>query len=277
MARKKAFTLVELLVVISIIALLMSILMPALSRAKKQARATACKMNLHQWSLIWSLYCEDNDRKFSYFSGPGWPRGLWILALRSQWNTQSDLLRCPMATKNLSDGSVYGGPFNSYEMGETGGVVIEGSCSYGANCWISDKRPTDSDKLQGRPFAWAWKTPDVKNADAIPVLGDAMWRGGGPFSGELGTDRKPDRGDPPEYNGEWDPNLRFKAEMKHFCIDRHNGNVNHLFMDWSVRSVGLKELWRLKWHRQFNTNGPWTPRPAYTPDWPPWMKNFKEY
>ena len=68
--------------------------------------------------------------------------------------------------------------------------------------------------------------------------------------------------------------------MKQFCIDRHNGAVNSLFMDGSVRSVGLKELWTLKWHRYYNTcnektlcgnNG--NPYPG----WPDWMKGFKDY
>ena len=61
MCRRKGFTLIELLVVIAIIALLLSILMPALSRVKKQARGVACQANLHQWSLIYKLYCDDND------------------------------------------------------------------------------------------------------------------------------------------------------------------------------------------------------------------------
>jgi prepilin-type N-terminal cleavage/methylation domain-containing protein len=61
MHKQKGFTLIELLVVVAIIALLLSILMPALNRVKKQARGVACQANLHQWSLIWKLYCDDND------------------------------------------------------------------------------------------------------------------------------------------------------------------------------------------------------------------------
>jgi hypothetical protein len=49
-------------------------------------------------------------------------------------------------------------------------------------------------------------------------------------------------------------------------------------MDWSARKVGLKELWKLKWHRTFNTDGPWTQAGGVRPtDWPAWMKDFKDY
>jgi prepilin-type processing-associated H-X9-DG protein len=62
------------------------------------------------------------------------------------------------------------------------------------------------------------------------------------------------------------------------CINRHDGGVNSLFLDWSVRKVGLKELWKLKWHKEFNTNGPWTIAGGVKPeDWPEWMRKFKDY
>jgi len=61
MMKKKAFTLVELLVVISIIALLMSILMPALSKVKEGARRVACQANLHQLAFAFDMYQRDNN------------------------------------------------------------------------------------------------------------------------------------------------------------------------------------------------------------------------
>jgi len=64
MRKKKAFTLIELLVVISIIALLIAILMPALNRAREQAKFTVCKTNLHQYGMAMAMFLSENDDRF---------------------------------------------------------------------------------------------------------------------------------------------------------------------------------------------------------------------
>jgi len=64
MNKRRAFTLIELLVVIAIIAVLMGILMPALTRVKEQAREVSCRANLRQYGVVLHMYLNDNEDKF---------------------------------------------------------------------------------------------------------------------------------------------------------------------------------------------------------------------
>jgi prepilin-type processing-associated H-X9-DG protein len=82
--------------------------------------------------------------------------------------------------------------------------------------------------------------------------------------------------EPPKYDLEPPDFLRTKGAT--FIINRHNGYINGLFLDWSVRRIGLKELWTLKWNMQFDTANRWTRAGGVQPeDWPEWMRNFKDY
>ena len=49
--------------------LLLAVLMPALQRVRKQARAVTCQASLHQWTLIWSMFTTDNDGFFNEGAG----------------------------------------------------------------------------------------------------------------------------------------------------------------------------------------------------------------
>jgi prepilin-type processing-associated H-X9-DG protein len=88
---------------------------------------------------------------------------------------------------------------------------------------------------------------------------------------------RPERMDPPlEQDGEflWS----FGGGVRRVCTNRHDGGVNILFMDWSIDKAGLKELWRFKWHRSFDTANAWATPPGVLPeDRPLWMRNFKHY
>jgi prepilin-type N-terminal cleavage/methylation domain-containing protein/prepilin-type processing-associated H-X9-DG protein len=75
-----AFTLIELLVVIAIIALLAALLLPVLGKSKAKAESATCSSNLHQLSLAWVLYAEDNGDRLG--NNHGVPE---TLARRQTW------------------------------------------------------------------------------------------------------------------------------------------------------------------------------------------------
>ncbi len=66
--------------------------------------------------------------------------------------------------------------------------------------------------------------------------------------------------------------------MNRFCINRHQQGINGIFLDYSVRKVWLKELWTLRWGRNFYPVNPWSRAGGVLPeDWPEWMRSFKDY
>lgn len=140
MNRERGFTLIELLVVIAIIAVLMGILMPALSRVRKQAKAVACQTSLKQWGTIFVLYTEDNDTKFPTRTQSS---GRWINVLFDYYHKDARFRCCPMATKPSApqgaSGTLAVGGSATLAWGkllDTGGRPIDTYGSYGINHWV---------------------------------------------------------------------------------------------------------------------------------------------
>jgi hypothetical protein len=98
----------------------------------------------------------------------------------------------------------------------------------------------------------------------IPLMLDSLRFDAWP----LATDTPPDK----RMHSDWFP------EMRRYVLDRHRKYTNCVFMDFSVRRVGLKELWTLKWSRSFNTSGHWTRAGKVDRStWPEWIRGYPDY
>lgn len=267
MSKQKAFTLIELLVVIAIIALLMAIIMPALKRVKDQAKSVMCQARLREWGMLHKLYTDDNSGYFYRGWGGVGETELWMNAMRPYYRDNWKLLLCPNATR-LVENSRDWGTFkaSSRSIASPNGGMQLYIFSYSENSWtnyMSGDRGT-------RKKEWFWKNVlTVSNPNTVPVFGDSTWHDAWPLDSDVPMAKADNFG----YGDKGTTN-----EINHFVINRHNGFINMLFMDWSARHVGLKENWTLKWHRAFNIAGPYTKAGGFQQsDWPEWLRRFKDY
>jgi prepilin-type N-terminal cleavage/methylation domain-containing protein/prepilin-type processing-associated H-X9-DG protein len=264
--RARAFTLIELLVVVSIITLLMALFLPVVRRVRRQAQAVMCQSRLHQWGLVFKMYTDSNEGRWftaeKEDDGHHGPNN-WFGLTVPLWRESPEITACPTATKYthvLEAVDAFTAHRDKLTLLTQRGQFTCGPISYGFNYHIPWCSPSDRKTFDPREYYWG--ICDVRGAANVPVLFDCL---------RLDASVSSSRG-PPLFDA-----LPYFMQCP-MCIDRHNGGINMLFMDWSVRKVGLKELWTLKWHRQTDTAGPWTKAGGVLPeDWPPWMRRFKDY
>lgn len=259
MRRANAFTLIELLVVIAIVALLMAILLPALQRVRQQGQAVVCRSHLKQMGLTFTLYTEDNNGFFHEEEGNS-PHHSWVYAMRSYYSNEPKIRACPATKKFYSDGvtgSLVGwGVYGQGALPTVPEWAIKGDYGgFGLNAWVANDRTGMHENKN-------WRMIHVKGGAQIPVFVDGQWVDGLPEVFDQ----------PPTFDGQCDWQWYGNA-MRSYCIDRHNGQVNGVFLDTSVRPLGLKELWELHWHKQWAQDRVSRSLPV----WPDWMKRFKDY
>lgn len=271
---QKAFTLIELLVVIAIIALLLSVLLPSLQKAKEAAKAVSCASNLRQWNIILSFYTSENDDRFP---DADWdddndkdPRGQWwFLALRPYYIEQPDVMLCTKARVkqdiNPSEPWVIDGRYRAQKMNECWGRKIIDEkhpdygqwfwSSYAPNAWIMD--PSKGTWVSSMPEDYFWgRFVNINQPSRVPIFMDSRSVDAWPHDTDLPNDK--------EFGGSGG-----QGYMRAVTILRHGKSVNIVFADGSVSKIRLTDLWKQKWHADFNTGNPLT-RDDY--EWPSWMK-----
>lgn len=252
--RPGGFSLIELLVVIAIIAILASMILPALGKAKAKAKGIKCTSNLRQMGIALISYTHENAHYppgINREAGSVW---IWPTLIRSYLGMRNnvELFKCPSAPPKAQWVVEFGSgkpALDGYLKDEKrlvpGGVNF---MSYGYNVWGSwaGQRPnTGLGVYKGDPVYGGAPENTVRRPDDMIALADSNWdltrKGDRNWSGFIGM-----------------------YEERQWPLEIHNAKANILFADGhvtplprtefiaqKVRNIGEKRRVARRWNRDY--------------------------
>jgi prepilin-type N-terminal cleavage/methylation domain-containing protein/prepilin-type processing-associated H-X9-DG protein len=265
---RRAFTLVELLVVIGIIAVLIGILLPALSRARAQSNKLKCLSNLRQIGLGYFMYTQDfRGWNMNYFTNTDQPidnfwGGLVIKYIGTKNHTNSikidtnsnvvQVLLCPNASEASPNywGSLsyaWNGKQHAIQSGwDWFHTASSGSQpeqwwvgSYGFNGWLYSNYAQVYDKSNASRYYT--KLATIRQSSNTPMCFDATWVDAFPQP----TDPTPATLDGVDMPAGGFPS---SSHTQRVCINRHTFAVNLVFADGSAQTIALSDLKKIPWY-----------------------------
>lgn len=228
----RGFTLVELLVVVSIIALLIAILLPSLRKAREQAKCAVCLSNLHQIGLSLTTYALENHDYMAAAAcaSADAPEETYWLCVLQRYANQSLVARCP---KDRTDK-----PFLDW------GNPPEDRATWQNYRWSSYAINFSLVPTPQNPHEYN-RLDTIRHPDSVIYLAEIHCGGSYDYGDHIHADR---------WDGDEDP----KNEV---AWDRHQGRSNYLFVDSHVEPLHWKKTW------EFPSRNLWWP--SHAPGWPP--------
>ncbi len=265
----RAFTLIELLISIGVIAILIALIAPQLAGARESARQVACSSNLRQLAIGWTMYADAHAGRvmpLAYFETGDTGGGDQIFWWGADGSTTGRIdhergFMSPYLDDSLHESSVYecpAEPWGGYRAQTRSGEITS---TYGYNGYYLSpiKTPGWHMSIGGQ----LWKRLSViQDPSSLFIFADTLLPGRPPSNNALL--------DPPMlFSGSsWKVNRSPTTAFRHFETSTAGVTVTAR-ADASVQSVASRQDWLLDSSRRIGAVG-LTNAPHYVPDWKRW-------
>jgi prepilin-type N-terminal cleavage/methylation domain-containing protein/prepilin-type processing-associated H-X9-DG protein len=233
----RGFTLLELLVVLSVIAILAAFLFPALGRARRAAAAARCTSNLHQVATAFALYLEDHDGGFppngvAFIHDLDQTNGLWYRQLRPYLKSGT-VLHCPADSVSNARRALSGALPDEQDRPDLPAL------SYGANWELVEGAARENPKANSAAILYPNDTLLVADCTEPWAFGPVYTDRGGVRWSHIAYANGPPVFDP--------PSLLFHGGRSGRGHERHGAGSFIAFLDGHVQFLAARRFSRSPW------------------------------